>query len=547
MAYVGGMAGRESSNSGATGRPAHGLTGRLLLLCSAIAMAACATSSPAEDGGTVFYASGADLQSINPLLTVHPLAKQVERYVLFLPLAAYDSTLMPAPRLAQDWVWSRDRTQLTFHLRRDVRWHDDVPVSADDVVWTLKAARDPAVAYPRARDLAALTQVERVDQFTARLTFARAQPTFPDVLTDLALLPAHRLEGLEGGAIRTARFNQFPVGDGPFQFVEHRPNQRWVFRRFDSFPEALGRPRISRLVIVVVDEATTKLAALTSGELDVAGIAPQHTAFVRRDDRLRVLDYPIQLVYALIFNTRRPPFDDPQLRRALSLAIDRRLIVDAYLYGYGTVADGPAPPEHPWHEPMPAPVRDSAQASRLLDAAGWLMGPDGVRRKGGRPLAFTVLTVTTGENALEQMLQAQLKEVGAAMTIRPVELSTFLGLAQGELRDFDALVTGLPGDLALSSVASLLGGRGPLAYPGYDSKDVRAALQRVREATTERQLADGWRDIQRLLARDMPVAWLYHARGVQGVNRRVEGITMDLRGELAGVDRWWIPASARRH
>lgn len=520
----------------------------LVLALSLAGLAACRASAPPEDGGTVFYASGAELQSINPLLTVHPLARQVERYVLFLPLAEYDARLKPAPRLAQSWTWSAGRRTLTFHLRNDVRWHDGVPVSADDVVWTLTAARDPAVAYPRARDLAPVMSITKLDAHTVRLDFVRPQPTFPDVLTDLAILPAHLLQGLSGAAIRAARFNQFPVGDGPFAFVEHRPNQRWVFRRVDDFPAALGRPQIARLVIVIVDEATTKLAALTSGELDVAGIAPQHTAFVRRDPRLTVIDYPIQLVYGLIFNTRRPPFDDQRVREALSLAIDRRLIVDAYLYGFGTLADGPVPPEHPWHDStLTVPARDLARARALLDEAGWLAGPDGVRIKAGKRLAFTVLTVTTGENALEQMIQAEVKDAGAAMTIRPVELSTFLGLAQGELRDFDALVTGLPGDLALSSVAALLGNRGPLAYPGYDNADVRAALTRVREATTEPDLASAWHDIQRLLARDVPVAWLYHARGVQGVNRRVHGITMDLRGELAELAAWSIPAAERRH
>jgi peptide/nickel transport system substrate-binding protein len=512
-----------------------------------VAVAACGAAPPPDDGGTVFYASGADLQSINPLLTVHPLARQVMRHVLFLPLAVYDSTFTPAPRLARAWEWSRDRRTLTFHLRQDVRWHDSVPVSANDVVWTLNAARDPAVAYPRARDLAAITAIERVDAFTVRLKFTRPQPIFPDVLTDLAMLPSHRLQDLSGAALRTARFNQLPVGDGPFAFVEHRPNQRWVFRRVDDFPADLGRPAIARLVIVVVDEATTKLAALTSGELDIAGIAPQHTAFVRKDARLQVLDYPVQLVYGLVFNLRRPPFDDARVRQALSLAIDRRLIVDAYLYGFGTVADGPVPPEHPWHAALPAPRYDVAAAKAMLDEAGWIPGSRGVRAKSGRRLAFTLLTVTTGENALEQMVQAQLKEVGAEVTIRPVELSTFLSLAQGEMREFDALVTGMPGDLALSSVASLLGGRGPLAYPGYDSKDVRDALTHVRDATTERALAEAWRQVQRLLARDVPVAWLYHARGVQGVNRRVQGISMDLRGELAGVARWSVPLAARRH
>ena len=110
-----------------------------------IAMFATACGSTAERrGNTVLFASGADLQSINPLLTVHPLARQVQRYVLLTTLARYDTSLTPRPYLARSWEWSPDRRTLTFHLATGVRWHDGRPTTAGDVVWTLNAARDAA-------------------------------------------------------------------------------------------------------------------------------------------------------------------------------------------------------------------------------------------------------------------------------------------------------------------------------------------------------------------------------------------------------------------
>src|SRR5712664_4506853 len=104
-------------------------------------------------GPTVLFASGADLQSINPLLTIHPLARQVQRYVLLTTLARYDSLLVPRPYLARSWRWSDGGRALTFRLRTDVRWHDGPRTTARDVVWTLDAARDPATGYPRFTDL----------------------------------------------------------------------------------------------------------------------------------------------------------------------------------------------------------------------------------------------------------------------------------------------------------------------------------------------------------------------------------------------------------
>jgi len=222
-----------------------------------IALTAAGCGRPAPRA-TVFYASGADLQSINPLLTVHPLARQVQRYALFTTLARYDSQLVARPYLAESWRFSADGRALDVRLRSDVRWHDGVPTTAADVVFTLEAARDPATGYPRRADLACLTDVRATGALALRLAFCRPQAAFPDVLTDLAVLPAHLLDSLPHGRLRQAAFNEHPVGNGPFRFVAHVPNQRWVFEADRGFPPALGGPpAIRRLVIVVVDEPAT--------------------------------------------------------------------------------------------------------------------------------------------------------------------------------------------------------------------------------------------------------------------------------------------------
>src|SRR5437870_10100016 len=122
-------------------------------LLAGATLAACGGQA-ARRGRTVVYASGADLQSVNPLVTVHPLAKQVERYVLLTTLVRYDSTLAPRPYLAREWTWTPDRQMLVLRLQSGVRWHDGVATSARDVAWTLNAARDPATGYPRLNDLA---------------------------------------------------------------------------------------------------------------------------------------------------------------------------------------------------------------------------------------------------------------------------------------------------------------------------------------------------------------------------------------------------------
>ena len=210
---------------------------------------------------------GTDLESANPLVTIHPLSRQVQRHMLFVPLARYDSALAPEPYGARSWEWSPDRRRVTLALETALRWHDGLPTTAHDVVFTLDAARDPAVGYMRAGDLVGIIGVEAIDDSTVAIDFSAPQAALPLVLCELPVLPRHLLASVAPAAMRAAAFNLAPVGNGPFRFVERVAGQRWRFARNDAFPAALGGPpQLGGVVIAVVDEATTKFAGLASGE-----------------------------------------------------------------------------------------------------------------------------------------------------------------------------------------------------------------------------------------------------------------------------------------
>ena len=266
-----------------------GVSRRLLpALLAAASLPACQPEADRR-GATVLFASGADLQSINPLLTQHPLARQVQRYVLLTTLARYDSALVPGRTSPANGAGARIAAPSPSC---------STPASAGTTARRPRRATWPGRSTPRAIRRPAiprLTDLESVAAVVAPTTrpwcsrFASPQTPLPRRAhrpRDPAGAPArHRAAGpAAAGGVEHAAGRQRPL---PVRGARAEP-PLGLRRRLATFrPRSAGRRALERLIIVVVDEPTTKLAALTSGELDFAGIQPAHADFVRRDPGAR--------------------------------------------------------------------------------------------------------------------------------------------------------------------------------------------------------------------------------------------------------------------
>jgi peptide/nickel transport system substrate-binding protein len=528
------------------------LAGLLAPFGSVLAVACQSPADKADMAGElprdslVVMASGSDLESGHPLVAVHPLTRQLHRHALFVTLVRLDSLLQPIPYFARSWEWSADRTTLTLSLDSTLRWHDGVPTTADDVVFTLRAVQDSTVASPRRADLSALQSVDTLGRHQVRLTFAAPQPRLPLVLAELPLAPRHLLDSVPRDRWRQSQFATRPVGNGPFRFAARVTGRQWRFVRNTGFPASMGGPpQMAGLVIAVVDEATTKFAGLVSGDLDVAGVSPAMASLVARDSALRLLSPPVLFSNTLVFNTTRAPLDDVRVRRAFSLALGRTRIVQAAVAGFGTPASSVLPPGLPMAPPpaIEAPdTRRRAEAEQLLDAAGWRRpAPGQPRQRNGQPLRVELLTVGSGDMAIEQLVQADLQAIGVRLELRVMELATFLSSVRGSTKTFDLALTGIPGDIGLGYLVAMFDGEqagGALDYSGFHRPGLTAAIREARRTEGDAQ-RNAWQVVDSILMAEQPVAFLYHARGVQGLSRRLGGVTMDLRGELAFVSQWY--------
>ncbi len=486
----------------------------------------------------------AELQTLNPLVSTDQNANELIYYLLYTPLVVYDSAFRIKPWLAESW--SLDESGVTFDLRRDVTWHDGLPVTALDVKFTFDLAKDPRVASPLAAAyLANVGAAEILDPYRIRFTFSgpHAQPLedffWPPV-------PRHLYEDVPPEEISRHPRNRDPVGSGPYRFAGWQVNQRLVFEAHADFPAALGGPpRIPRVVYRIIPERTTLLAELLRGDIQMDGpLSPADARRVQETESTRLLHFPWRQFTYIGWNTQREPFRDPAVRKAMTMAIDRSGLLEAVLYGYGTLASSVIPPWHPFApELQPLPF-DPEGAAALLEASGWTdRDGDGTRDKNGRPLTFVLLASQRNPvfGDLVQVIQAQLARVGVAVEPRLLEWQTVLGLHRA--RDFDAVLTNWvldnfridPRPLFHSSQVAIEGSanRSSFADPTADSlMDAGVAMLNEEEA------ARTWRAFARIVQEAQPLTLLFWNDELAGVSRELDGVTMDARGELVTLPRW---------
>jgi peptide/nickel transport system substrate-binding protein len=504
---------------------------------------------------TVIVAGIGELSSgMNAFASSDYMSEQHQQFVNLMPLVSYDEGLEPRPRLAESWEVAEDGTSITFHLRRDVYWHDGEITDAHDVAFTYTRVTDPRTAFPNAGYWAQYEPgpegVEVVDDFTVVIRMT-PHAEFMDPWTAVAIMPEHLLGDVPPEELGGHPFgSQCPVGNGPFVFTEHSPDDRWVFEANPRFPEALGgRPKIDRLVYRVVPEATTLLIELLTENIDIyLAPTPDQAPQIVEAPALELRRFPSRNYNFVAWNSRRPQLRDRRVRRALTLAIDRRELVGALLGDNGRLANSGVPPFHwAFDSTVVDTPYDPVEARRLLDEAGWRdRDADGVRESADGVRLSIVVKYNTGNQlrkGVAEIMQAQLLEVGVEVVPRAVEWATLLGqLFDPSTRNFDGVVLSWATDFRLDETELFHSAaiEGPTALAGLRSAKVDRYLDTLGLVVDRTDARALWQEYERVLDAEHPYTYLYFPSRLVGVNRRLRDVTMDARGELVSVGAWRI-------
>lgn len=475
-------------------------------------------------GGTLREGAIGSPQFVNPLLATSDADRDVSALV-YAGLMGLSDTGELVPVLASDYAVSDDGKIYTFTLRNDATFSDGVPVTAADVVFTVKKAQDPGLKsheYANWTGVVVAAEGDRIVHFTLSKPYA----PFLSLMT-LGILPAHLWQNVSNTEFPFSALETSPVGAGPFKIAKATRNASGLIQTLTLVANSnfvLGRPYLDSIRFSFYPNANDLVNAIDSGSVESAyGFASEDT-----------LTAPYARVFGVFWNANENKvYTRPEVRKALSVAINRDALIRDTLDGYATPIMGPVPPGQGVVQ-IPVPAGDSlAEAARILEEGGWEYDGDArAWRYGETEQELRVVTIRTSNvpelKSVAVAVKAAWERLGIAVDIELYEPGD---LSQNVIRPrrYEALLYGMVigRDQDLYAFWSSQERNDPgLNIALYANKNVDALLEETRTtADEETRLAD-LQEIEDTISADYPAAFLYAPSFVYTVPEDLRGVML---------------------
>jgi len=484
-----------------------------------------------KQGGQLVYGSLQEPDTLNPLLS-DLLATAEVSSLIFSGLIATDDTGQWLPDLAvtvptlQSGGVSRDGLTVTYKLRQGVTWHDGSPFTANDVKFTWQLIMNSKINIVSRDGYDKIKTIETPDPYTVVIRFKEYYPAYLTLFS--TILPQHILEAV--GDVNKAAFNRSPIGTGPFKFKEWRLAESVVLETNSTYFR--GKPNLDTIIYKVIPDSNIMLLQLKAGEVDiVSNVAFSQLDQVKDIAGMQVIITPNMIWEHLDFNLDNALFQDVRVRQAIAAGIDKQALIANVLKSVATPAVGDQSPlSWGYNTGVQQEVRDVNAARELLVQAGWKLGDDGIFAKDGSKLAFS-LAFPTGNRSREivaSVIGQQLKEVGIAVEIKPVDPKIFFGEVLKK-RGFEtamyAWVAGIdPNDLSLwhsKKIPSRSNGYDGQNYPGWRNAEIDALTEQGAYTIDSEGRKPIYFRIQDIIVQEHPVVPLYFRSNIDAVKNTV--------------------------
>ncbi len=473
---------------------------------------------------------GGEPSVLNPLLSIDTASSAVIGLV-YNGLLRVDESLNYVPDLAASYTVSEDGLRYTFYLKKNVKWHDGVPFTAQDVVFTVQTLLDPKTQTVR-RNLFIVDgkpiQVKALDSYTVE--FILPKPFAPFLSNvGISIIPEHLYKNV---SVNTVSFNRAPVGTGPFKFSEWKSGQFVKLIRNESYFD--GPVLLKGVLFKIIPDQNTSLVALEKQEIDQSNIPPREVDRFKKEATISVFNYHELMYVYLAFNLKHPFLSDLRVRQALAHALPKDALVKSVLRGYGVSANIPTSPLL-WDYPDPShiPIFDfnPAQSHALLTEAGFVKNAQGIYAKNGKPFVFTLLT-SKGNPEREksaQIIQRAFGDIGVKVDLQIMEWSSLLKIVNSpkDPKPFDAVLLGWSLSLDPDCYSIWHSSQYPQGFNfiGYQNAEVDRLLEAGRLEVKQENRKRIYGDIYQHIAADVPYLFLFYPESIAGVNKRVQGLS----------------------
>jgi peptide/nickel transport system substrate-binding protein len=505
-------------------------------------------------GGTYVEGVVGQPGQLNPLLTGFDRPGRALCSLIFSGLTRLNGSGEVEPDLASEWEISDDGLSYTFRLRTNARWHDGTPVTADDVILTIRLLQDPE--FPGPPELGAevwqRVEIEKVDNRTVRFVLPEPYAPFLDYTT-VGILPSHKIAGIRAAELPDAGFNLSPVGSGPFQVEEVEAEDGTitsiVLRHFPRYFRA--RPYLDRVQFRFYRGEREVLEAYRAGEVQgVAEVRPADLSLASELPGLDLYSAQIAEIGMVFLNLDRDDvafFQEQEIRHALMLALDRQRLIDGVLKCQGMIADSPIlPGTWAYDEDTPRYSYDPERAGDLLDEAGWTRATGrATRTKGGAQLAFTLLSSNDPRRkAVAEMLAEQWADIGVDVTVETMPAAALREALDS--RDYQAALIHLklPGDpdpYPFWHESQVDNGQN---YVQLTHRRISESIEQARVTPNRNTRLELYREFQRLFAQELPALPLYVPAYTCGVDESINdvqiGPLMYPSDRFRTITSWWI-------
>lgn len=504
-----------------------------------------AATPPAKPTGQAVIGLSQEPTVFHPLL-LHIEVDEGVYFNLFSSLWRVDPTGAFQPDLAAEVPTvanggiSPDGLNWRIKLRNDAKWHDGMPFTAEDLKFNIELIQNPKFLAARRAGHELVRDITVVSPTEVTWRLDRAYAPYPAILASTFLVPKHLLE--KASDINKPDFVKHPVGTGAFKWVERVPGDHITLAAHDRYHG--DGPYLEKLIIKYIPDLTVLYTQFQTGDIDyvgLQGITPDHYDEAKKLTGRKAVPVPQAFVESIAVNVALPLFKEIAVREALYCAMDKKSIIEQIYYGLPTATESFLPRESWAFNPdLPVHEYDPEKAKKILDSAGWVPGPDGVRVKNGIRLEFTNST-TAGNHVREQaqqLLQQNWADIGVKMTISNLPPAVMWG-DYWMLSKFESTMVGLDfmigpdpdtTDYFSSRSSAAKGGSGQNTTQ-YESAEVDRLLGEGAKTVDVGKRTAAYRKMQEIIRHDLPYLPIFQYALVVGVKNNLEGLAPNINVE----------------